>query len=303
MATKEIKEFKSEADLKVYVHENYMKQLKNFFGDESKALKFVSSMIADTQRNPKLLLCTPVSLINSYMTMAQLGFMPSNVSGEGYVLPYNNTKKEGTKFVSVMEAQFQMGYQGLVTLFYQAGIEKIVSDIVRKNDKTSFINGELKHEIDLGLSNDERGEAIGAYVTITFRGSENTRYMNAKDIMAHGAKFSKSFDPKGKYSPWNEENDPELHMWRKTVLKQLSKYVPKNENINRAIALDNKDSNLSDRLEAAKGDIPALTMGNVLKHDSQEETFEKDARSEENQDQSQAPESTKEEPAIDIDSR
>lgn len=303
MAEKEITAFRNETDLKVFVHNNYMKQLTNFFSDEKKALKFVSSMIADTQRNPKLLECTPMSLINSYMTMAQLGFMPSNVSGESYVLPYKNKKNINGKWVEVLEAQFQMGYQGLVTLFYQAGIEKIVSDIVRKNDKTSMINGELRHETDLELSNKERGEPVGAYVTIRFKGVENTRYMNAKDILAHGAKFSKSYDPQGKYSPWNKENDPELHMWRKTVLKQLAKYVPKNENINQAIALDNKDSIISDRLDPAKNDIPALTMGNVLKKNDIEKTFEEDARKEEGQDETGASESTETENTIDIDKR
>lgn len=283
MAQKEIQAFRGENDLKKYLAENYIRQITNFFGDEKRALKFLSSVVADTQRNPKLLECTPTSLVNSYITMAQLGFMPSNVSGESYVLPYQNTKKIGDKFVKVMEAQFQMGYQGLVTLFYQAGVEKITSEIVRKNDKTSFVDGVLRHEIDLTLSNEERGEPVGAYVRITFRGVDNVKYMNAKDILAHGAKFSKSYDPKGKYSPWNPDNDPELHMWRKTVLKQLAKNVPKNENINRAIALDNKDSIIADRLEPATEASKALTMGNLVKNGENKKT--KDAQgSEESQD-------------------
>ena len=60
------------------------------------------------QRTPKLLECTPETLLNSCMTMASLKLMPSGVSGEAFVLPYKNK--------GVMEAQFQLGYQGLVTL-------------------------------------------------------------------------------------------------------------------------------------------------------------------------------------------
>lgn len=281
MAEKQIQISNAE-DLKKFLATNYLKQIKNFFGNEQQALKFMSSVMADVQRNPKLIECTPISLVNSYITMAQLGFMPSNVSGESYVLPYNNSKKVGNQFVSVMEAQFQIGYQGLVTLFYQAGIEKITSEIVRKNDKTSFVDGVLRHEIDLTKSNAERGEPVGAYVRITFRGVDNVKYMNAKDILEHGKRFSKSYDPKGKYSPWNPENDPELHMWRKTVLKQLSKNVPKNENINRAIALDNKDSVLADRIDAAKGDTEKLSMGNLLTNDQNKNQKENSTQNDEN---------------------
>lgn len=252
----EIMAFKNDLDLASFLNKNYLTQIKNFFSDESKALKFLSSVRSDVMRNPKLLECSPMSIVNSYMTMAQLGFMPSNVSGESYVLPYNSN--------AGMQAQFQLGYQGLVTLFYQSGVEKVTSDIVRKNDKTSFINGELSHEIDLTKSNAQRGEPVGAYVTITFKGVKNTKYMNAVDILAHGKKFSKSFNLTGQYSPWNPANDPELHMWRKTVLKQLAKNIPKNEIINKAISMDNQDSIIADRVEAALAESKKLELGNNL---------------------------------------
>ena len=117
--------FGTELVLKDVIAKNYMKQIVNYFGDDKKAMAFLSAVVAATQRTPELINCTPVSVINSFMTMAQLGFMPSGVSGEAYVLPY---KKGG-----VSEAQFQLGYQGLVTLFYRAGAKEIVAEIVRKN--------------------------------------------------------------------------------------------------------------------------------------------------------------------------
>lgn len=256
--------FKSEIGLADYLNKRYLSQIKNFFSDEKKALKFLSAVRADVQRNPKLLECTAESIVNSYIQMAQLGFMPSTVSGEGYVLPYNNTKQEGGKWIKVMEAQFQIGYQGFVTLFYQAGVEKIYSEIVRKNDKFSFVNGEMKHEIDLTLSNKERGEVVGCYLKVLFRGQETARFMNVKDILDHGKRFSKSFDLVGKYSPWNPANDPELNMHRKTVLKQMAKFLPKNEIINKALDLDNRDSVIADRVESAKEESESLKMKNLL---------------------------------------
>lgn len=259
-------------DLKLILQKNYMKQLENMLGDEKKAMKFLSAVVADVQRNPKLLECTPPSLLNAYVTMASVGFMPSAVSGEAYVIPYSNSKKTPDgKYEKVLEAQFQMGYQGLVTLFYTAGVQRISGGIVREKDKTTFINGELTHEVPLNLSKTERGEPIGAYVTVTFRDRDTTKYMNGKDILEHARKFSKSYDPDGaawKYSPWNPANDPENTMWLKTVLKQMSKLLPKNENINRAIAADNEESRMTDRIAEARKASESLKMGNLLTGDA-----------------------------------
>jgi len=67
--------------------------------------------------------------------------------------------------------------------------------------------------------------------------------MNSEDILKFKT-FSKSAS--SSYSPWNETKDPELWMWKKTVIKQLSKLLPKNETINKAVELDNQDSNIND---------------------------------------------------------
>lgn len=255
--TKAPAKLNNENDLKLFLATNYMTQIKNFFGNEKQAMKFLSSVVADVQRNPKLLECTPPSIINSYIMMAQLGFMPSGISGESYVLPYS--------LRGVQTAQLQVGYQGLVTLFYKAGVTKITAAVVRKNDKATLVNGEVTHEVDMNMSQEERGEIIGAYVTVVFRGEKSTKYMNNKDIIAHASKFSKSYDPTGKYSPWNPANDPEGWMKMKTVLKQMSKLLPKNEGINQAIAIDNADSILADRLPAAMETVDSLKMGALLK--------------------------------------
>lgn len=244
-------------ELKTTLATEYMKQIQNYFGDEKRAMKFLSGMVSSIQRLPELLNCTPVSLINSYMVMAQLEFMPSAVSGEAYVLPYENKKK------GVFEAQFQLGYQGIVTLLYRAGAKSVVSEIVRRNDKFSIINGSILHEIDPYKTKEERGEAMGAYAIITTQaGGKVEKFMRMDEIMAHGKRFSKTFSTA--FSPWNPENDPEGWMPRKTVLKQAAKLAPKNEVLNFAIAEDNKDSELANRLNAAKGASSGMAMGSLV---------------------------------------
>lgn len=257
-----IQPFKSELDLKSFIAKNYMAQIKNFFGDEKQAMKFLSSMMADVQKTPTLLECDPSSVINSYMTMAQLGLMPSGVSGEAYVLPYN-------KGPNAKVAQFQLGYQGIITLFYRAGGQSVRAEIVRENDDFSYENGVINHKIDIMKSNKARGEAVGAYAIGTVNNIEITKVMNKEDIMLMGSKFSKSFSTN--FTPWKESNDPELWMWKKTVLKQLAKMLPKNETINKAFAEDNEDSIVSDLKKLREsGD---LTMGGYL---NDKNTNEKD---------------------------
>lgn len=248
---------KTDNDLKLFLFKNYMNQIENFFGDNRKALKFLSSVMSAVQKVPELLNCEGATLVNAFMTMAQLGLMPSDVSGEAYVLPYAG------------KAQFQLGYQGLITLFYRAGGQSIRADIVRKNDKFSYENGQIKHTIDIFQSNKERGEAIGAYAIATVGNQEIAKAMNKVDIINIGAKFSKSYNTK--YTPWKEENDPELMMWKKTVLKQLGKLLPKNETINRAIALDNQDSVIADRLKPALDASESMKMGELVKENNQKE--------------------------------
>lgn len=248
---------KTSDDLKVILAGQYRKQIDNYFGDPKKSLKFLSGVISAVQKTPKLLDCDAISVINSFMTMAQLELMPSDVSGEAYVLPYKG------------KAQFQLGYQGLVTLFYRAGARAIVSEIVYKNDKFEYVSGEVKHQPD--FFSEDRGEAIGAYVIVeTQSGGKIAKVMKKSDIINIGKSFSQSFNTD--FSPWKEKNDPELWMWKKTVLKQVAKLVPKNETIYKAVAFDNEDSVIQERMDKATKEADSLKMGNLLKEKNEEET-------------------------------
>jgi len=238
--------------VKVTLFSQYKRQIENYFGDPKKALRFLSGVISNIQRTPELQACTPLSLINSFMIMAQLGFMPSAISGEAYVLPYKT--KNGTV------AQFQLGYQGIITLLYKAGAKSVVSEVVRLKDKFEIVNGSMTHSVNPLMTIKERGKRIGAYAIITLQtGGKVEKFMTSEDILAFGKRFSKSFS--SSFSPWNVKNDPESWMWRKTVLKQASKLAPKNETINIAMSYDNEDSVLSDKI---KKDSAGLKMGALL---------------------------------------
>ncbi len=218
----------------------YKQQVINYFnGDKKAAMRFMTAAVDYVRRVPKLLECSPMSVLNALMTIASFGFIPSSVAGEAYIIPYAG------------EAQFQPGYKGYVTLFYRAGVKKIDGDIIRDKDKYSMVDGELTHEIDMNKSMAERGKPVGAYIRAMLPSGETVvKYMNQVDIMAHAKKFSKSFS--SKESPWSGEKDPELWMWKKTVLLQASKFLPKNDELVRAMQEDFKDStvNVASMLDA-----------------------------------------------------
>lgn len=219
------------------LNKTYLTQVTNFYdGDKKAAMRFMTGFVDMIRRNPKLMQCTPLSLINSAMMIASFRFTPSTVAGESYIIPYANK--------GVLEAQFQMGYQGYVTLFYRAGVRSIQGEIVRENDEFSLENGVVSHKVDPRKGRKTRGAAIGGYIRAVLPSGETIyKYMNAEDILDHAKRFSKAFNKDD--SPWKESNDPELHMWKKTILLQMKSTMPKNSELLRAMEEDFKDSTVN----------------------------------------------------------
>lgn len=220
-------------ELEVFTAElnrDYMKQVANYFmGDQERAMKFMSAAKYSVQKTPKLLECDKASLMTAFMTCAEYGLYPSNASGEAFVLPYAG------------KAQFQLGYQGVITLLYGAGVQSIHTSIIHEKDHFEYEEGlepKLVHKPDVMSA--DRGEAIGAYAVAVVNGQKMFKVMNKNEIMRF-KEFSKA---KGSdFSPWNS-NDPERWMWKKTVIRQLAKTLPKNERLMKAFEEDNEDSNI-----------------------------------------------------------
>lgn len=230
--------FKTPADFQTALEAQRMEAIRTFMGDENNARKFIMAVVSDVQRVPKLLECKPDNLITEYMKMAELGFMPSSVSGEAYVIPYGGV------------AQMQPGYKGVVTLLYGAGAQSIESGIIRENDEYSNEDGVVTHKYDMNKSKKARGNPIGAYTKVVWNNVATYYYMHRDDILGHAETFSKAF--KKDNSPWKIEKDPELWMWRKTVLIQHAKLLPKNEKLNKMLEYEYEDSNINDSKKPEK---------------------------------------------------
>lgn len=121
--------------------------------------KFKRAFIVNMTRNPKLLGCTQLSLLGSMVTCAQLGLMPDALNGEAWLLPFNNRKKVGDKWESVMECQLIVGYKGFRKLAMQTNtISNIYAVPVYEGDH--FIE---KLGLDRDIEHTKGDESARAY--------------------------------------------------------------------------------------------------------------------------------------------
>ena len=195
--------------------------IKNMEGEIKRALpsvitpeRFTRIVLSAISANPQLGSCTPNSFLGAMMTSAQLGLEVNTPLGQAYVLPYRNK--------GVLEAQFQLGYKGLIDLAYRSGeVEVIQAHVVHENDDFECEYG-LDPKLTHKPADTNRGEPIKVYAVFkTKSGGFGFEVMSMEDVRKHAAKYSKSYG--SGYSPWKTNFE---EMAKKTVLKRVLKYAP-----------------------------------------------------------------------------
>lgn len=182
---------------------------------------------------PKLKTCTAVSLLASVMQCAQLGLEPG-VLGHAYLIPFNNKKKDKNgKEYWEMEAQFQIGYKGLLDLVRRTGeISSIAAHAVHKNDMFEFEYGLKENLKHVPKMEGDRGEVYLYYAYAKFKdGGYSFLVMGKGDIERHRDMYSKT----AKFGPWKDQFD---EMAKKTVIKALVKYMPISVELQKNVAMD-----------------------------------------------------------------
>lgn len=205
--------------------------VKTMSGEIAKALpsvitpeRFTRMVLSAISVNPNLAGCTPKSFLGAMMTAAQLGVEPNTALGQAYIIPFRN---HGT-----MEAQFQLGYKGLIDLAYRSGeISIIQAHTVHENDEFEYelgLDPKLRHV----PAKSDRGAATHYYAMFkTKDDGYGFKVMSVDDVRAHARKYSKSFSN----GPWQTNFD---EMAKKTVLKQVLKYAPLKSDFVRGITQD-----------------------------------------------------------------
>ena len=184
--------------------------------------RFTRIAMTAVRNTPKLQACDPMSFIAALMQSAQLGLEPNTPLGQAYLIPYGR------------EAQFQLGYQGMLTLAYRTGeYQSIYAHAVYENDHFEYEYG-LNEKLVHVPAEDPQGEPIYYYAVYKLQnGGHGFVVMSRKQIEKHRDQYSPS--AKSKHSPWNTDFDS---MAKKTVLKQLLKYAPKSVEFATQVAQD-----------------------------------------------------------------
>ena len=180
--------------------------------------------LTEIRKNPKLLECSSQSLLGALMLAAQLGLEPG-ILGHAYLIPYYNSKTRST------EVQFQIGYKGYIDLVRRSGeLQTLDVHEVCRNDVFEYEYGltpKLMHRPAL----ENRGDPYCYYAIAKLKdGGFSYLVMSVQDIEKF-RKRSKSPD----YGPWVTDYDA---MAKKTVIKQLAKYLPLSTEIQTQIVQD-----------------------------------------------------------------
>lgn len=220
--------------------------IKSMEGEIAKALpsvitpeRFTRIVLSAISVNPKLGECTPTSFLGAMMTSAQLGLEVNTPLGQAYVLPYFNH--------GVMEAQFQLGYKGLIDLAYRSGeVEVIQAHVVYQNDDFTCEYG-LEPKLTHKPADRDRGEPIKVYAVFkTKSGGFGFEVMSMDDVRRHAAKYSKGYN--SGFSPWKTNFE---EMAKKTVLKRVLKYAPlKSDFIRQAVQDETIKNRIGDDMYA-----------------------------------------------------
>lgn len=193
--------------------------------------KFVRVALTQIRLNPILQDCTVQSLLGGLMTAASLGLEPG-MMGQCYLIPFKN-RKAGTT-----EAQFQVGYKGLIELSRRSGvIQTIVAHEVRANDDFKFEYGYEEKLIHKPVMFGDRGEVIGYYAYAIMKdGGKACQVMSVEDIKRHAMQYSQAY-ANGYTSPWKTDFNA---MAKKTVIKQLLKFLPVSIELLEKVSQDEK---------------------------------------------------------------
>ena len=228
---------------------------------------FVANLTTLVANDRNLQQCEPTTLMYAAMTATALDLPLDKNLGQAYVIPFKNGRAGNT------EAQFQIGWKGLVTLAQRSGTIRLLNATdVREGElkKRNLLTGQIVIE---PVDEREKKPVIGyaAYVMLA-NGFEKTVYMSKEEVEAHAKRYSQTYRSSNQYtrnsSKWTTDFDA---MALKTVLKQLiNKWVPKDTKMNMAIQADQSiqrefgEYHYADNdKEQAQGKLADLAAGNV----------------------------------------
>jgi len=221
-------------------------------GSSMTPAQFKQIVINELKRSPKLqeaFIKNPASLFASILHCAEMGLNPSQMVGEFFFIPYKD---------SITPI---LGYKGLLTLLMRSSkVKKIWSEVVYEDDDFEYELGlepKLLHTPNHhSVRNSKNIKCIYACAKIENEVIFKVMFKNEIQNIINMSKVPNELF-------FNDKKDPEQWMAKKTVLKQLAKLMPKDDDrLKKAVSMDdniegggyqNKDDN--DTVRFVQGNI------------------------------------------------
>ena len=193
-------------------------QLAKFVTGGLKPEALLRFLMIDLQQSDKLRACSRESIYLALLACAVTGLEPGALKGEAYLVPFGG------------QAQFMVGWRGIVKQARRAGIRGIHANVVRERDVFG---------IDLGTANTivhrpgngDRGDVIGAYAIADVGGHFENEYMDRDDL----ERIRRVAEARGKSPAWKDWPD---QMARKSPIRRLGKRLPLGSDYFVGLALD-----------------------------------------------------------------
>ena len=195
--------------IKYSENNNVVQRVKSLLDKDASV--FITSVVNISRGSAALQKCSPDSVWGAAIKAASLKLPIEPSLGYAYVVPYKQ------------EAQFQLGYKGLIQLAIRTGLYKKIHATSVYTDEIESYNP-ITNEIVINPNfaehkqrYDGKSEPAGYYALLELlTGFKAEIYMPRIDVENHGARYSPSYT--NKHSAWKTNFE---EMAQKTVLKQL----------------------------------------------------------------------------------
>lgn len=187
-------------------------QLHNALSGLMPSKRLIQTVLVSCERTPRLLACTPQSILNGAMTFAVLGLPVDGATGQGFLLPFKTT------------AQAAIGYKGYNTLGARAGLT-ITAGAVREDDhEFDYLEGDkafVRHKRRLG----SKARIVAFWAIAAANGRPPiVSVLSLDDVLAIKAKSPAV--RAGADTPWNDPSIGFPAMGEKSARRRLSRSTP-----------------------------------------------------------------------------
>lgn len=217
--------------LTVFLERDAVKNQINQVVGGKNGTRFISNIVSAVQTTPDLQECTNQSIVSAALLGEALNLSISPQLGQFYLVPFNNNKEQ------CKEAQFQLGYKGLMQLAQRSGQYLDIDAFeIREGEYLGRdkYTGKQKFEF---IEDDEERETLPVIGYMAYfellNGFRKTIYWSKKKMQLHAETYSFAYNQKTaqqlEKGEINEKDRRCSSFWyknfdemaRKTMLRQL----------------------------------------------------------------------------------